>query len=147
MYSDFYRMDLHMQRILNLQNFCDVQKERTQINKVAKEFKITSKQIHLEIDEDLVPHWYRSKSGIYLDGYYSESENILRKAYYLLALNRHISKKENNNVPIFIDFIDKVDYAYLVEFIAKLMGINIPQIFVVSKSFIHFNNNCQVIDI
>jgi len=101
--ADFDSMRLFIDRMINLQGFCDVEKERECINKVAKQFKINSKQLHLEINEDLIPHWYRSKSGIYLGGRYSESEDVLRKAYYLLTLNRYVSKKENRNLPIFVD--------------------------------------------
>lgn len=116
-YGENLSRELWIDRFIPLLHFVDVDKEREQINKVMKHFKIAKKQLYLKLDENNVPQWYKPKGGLYLNGDYSEMENVLRFAYYYLTLNKFLSEKFNRNLPIFVeDIFDYLDLQTQKEF-------------------------------
>ena len=118
-------LQLWQDRFINLLNAVNFEEELQGINKVAKNFKISKKQLHLQLDENFIPHWYKPKGTLYLNGNYSESESKLRFIYYKLALNEYISKKFEKNLPIFIgQAINSVDSEQKEELIRTLKKMN-----------------------
>lgn len=116
-YGENLSRELWMDRFISLLHFVDVDKEREQINKEMKHFKIAKKQLFLQLDEDNVPQWHKPKGGLYLNGDYSQMEDVLRFAYYHLALNKFLSKKFNRNLPIFVeDILSYLDEPAKMEF-------------------------------